>query len=643
MLLYRYSICSRAGRAHLAQHGQHGQHASTVSLRPYQLECIDTCISKLQDGIKRQAVSLPVGSGKTVLFASLIPRIPGPQKALVLAHREELLDQAYHQCRAVNPHLKVSMDKGAVRADLDADVVVASVHTLGRSHATDPVSPRLALYKPELFKAIIIDEAHHATADVYQRILSYFSASNPGIFVWGCSATLRRHDGVSLGSVFDEIVYHKDIGEMIDAGFLCNIKMQAVATEQQWLKDVSSLTSAADPDYDANQLSHAVNTAARNEIIVQTYKQVVVPDGRRACLVFAADVAHATSLVDRFRSHGVDARCVHAATKPYDRALVIADFRASRIPVLVNCGILTEGTDVPCVDSILLARPTRSAGLLLQMLGRGLRLHPSKTDCLVLDFVDSTNSGTLLGSTAPTLLGLPADFDLQDLDIASAARRLRPVWDAKPGILEVAKSISDAEALFNRWLAQRDGAPVVDVSLTAWTNPFSAGHDGEDTAALRGVSRNAWVRVGPHKLVLNVSTRGQVVVQGRPHEDADPRVDVRPRLVYDVARKHKIAGAHVWSTDHVCTADLLSAAIRAADTYVGKNFPGMHTHLLRYAAWRNMPATEKQVLYLGKHARSGGALSGLDVASVTRGRAADLITKLLNGARGSIKGARVKK
>lgn len=190
---------------------------SIHSLRPYQKQCIDVCINELNRGVKRQVVSLPVGSGKTVLMAALINQIPAPhaqaKKTLILAHRQELLTQAFKQIQKLNPDLRVELECSDQQANVsDADVIVASIQSLGTKNST-----RIAKYVPSLFKSIMIDEAHHAAAATYTRILHHFGALEPSshLFLWGCSATVMRHDGLKLGDIFDEIVYHYEMKKMI--------------------------------------------------------------------------------------------------------------------------------------------------------------------------------------------------------------------------------------------------------------------------------------------------------------------------------------------------------------------------------------------------------------------------------------------
>ncbi|CAG8576031.1 10859_t:CDS:2, partial [Racocetra persica] len=226
-------------------------------LRPYQRECIEKCLYKfLKEKINRQIVSLPVGSGKTVIFSNLIRRIPSPmqgaEKILVLAHREELLDQAYRQIKKYS-NLSAEIDQGKRTATGNTDVIIGSVQTLGKTG-----SSRIEKYDPSHFKAIIIDEAHHAAASTYRKILEYFGAhtKNTHIFVWGCSATVRRYDGLALDGIFDEITYHKDFLEMI---------------EEKWTGTDLSRVKSNTIDFIPTILSQLINVKNRNEIIVRTY------------------------------------------------------------------------------------------------------------------------------------------------------------------------------------------------------------------------------------------------------------------------------------------------------------------------------------------------------------------------------------
>ena len=385
-------------------------------LRDYQAACIRASLACFESGVRRQAVSLPVGAGKTVVFSSLIAQLPPPSpqatKVLVLAHRIELLQQAVHQLRAANPGLRVALLTSLKRASGDdADVIVASVPALGRDG-----SKRLEQLDPDDFKCIVIDEAHHVASATYQRILRHFGADTAAarVRVWGCSATLQRHDGLSLQGAFDVISFQRTIVDLWAAGHLCRPRAVQVRTQV----DVSGVASARG-DFVAASLARVLNTPARTAAVVAAWQRWAGPD-RRATLVFAADVSHAVALQTAFVAAGVAARVVDGSTHSDERADTVALFRSGGLPVLVNCNVFTEGTDIPNIDCIVLARPTRSAVLYQQMVGRGLRLHAGKTDCLLIDVVDNVGRNSIV--TAPTLLGLAFDFNANGISLS-----VRPV------------------------------------------------------------------------------------------------------------------------------------------------------------------------------------------------------------------------
>ncbi|KAJ3362843.1 hypothetical protein GGF32_005244 [Allomyces javanicus] len=386
------------------------------TLRPYQNECIEKSLEALAEGVTRQAVSLPVGAGKTVVFSNLITRVPNPtpraKRTLVLAHRKELLDQATNQIARAAPGLVILKEGGGVKKEPaveTGDVIVASVAALGKTGTT-----RLLKYDPADFKLIIIDEAHHAAATTYLRILEHFGLRDPEkpshILLWGCSATLHRMDGLSLGTVFDKITYQRGFLEMIKEGYLCDFLLQIIETTT----DLGHVKSSQG-DYAVGELSRTVNQTSRNDLIVRSWLQVSSYDRttdqatkRRSTLVFATDIEHVEGLADAFCKTGAEAHALHSKISPELRDSLIQRFRRGEFPVLINCGILTEGTDIPNIDCIILARPTRSSVLYQQMLGRGLRLHSDKTECLVIDVVDQNTKADLV--TAPSLLGLNPHF-----------------------------------------------------------------------------------------------------------------------------------------------------------------------------------------------------------------------------------------
>ncbi|CCF58084.1 hypothetical protein KAFR_0D04360 [Kazachstania africana CBS 2517] len=383
---------------------------STLALRDYQQDAINSCIQSIKNGTTRIGVSLATGGGKTVIFSNLIQQLKEASnkpdyKALVLVHRRELALQASGTIQKFFPQARVQLEMGKFHCSIEeSDIVIASIQSLVR---------RLDKYKNNNIDLIIVDEAHHAVANSYIKILSHFGANTAGskIPVIGFSATFERADNKALSTVIDEIVYHRGILKMIDEKWLCEGKFTTVNVDVD-LSKVETLSSNV--DFKLDSLSKVMNTEEVNKIVLKSYLHKREKDNLRSTLLFAVDIAHVKSLHDVFIKNGVKAEYVTSDTKEHHRDAIIQEFREGKIEVLMNCGIFTEGTDMPNIDCLLLCRPTKSRSLMVQMIGRGLRLHHSKAYCHIIDFVGASNVGII---SIPTLTGI-TNFE-GDLDDAT--------------------------------------------------------------------------------------------------------------------------------------------------------------------------------------------------------------------------------
>ena len=383
-----------------------------IVLRPYQTEALEAVLSSEAKGISKQLIVLPTGSGKTVIFSHLPMIRKESTPMLVIAHRAELLHQAKNKIQQMNPNLIVEIEQAQNIAG-KVDVVVASVPTMGRAN-----SDRIEKFSKDYFKTIIIDEAHHAAAPTYRRIVDYFQ---PNLLL-GVTATPQRSDSTRLIDVFQEIVYYKTIEDLIKQGWLTRLVGYRIKTET----DLTEI-EVSDGDFVQSQLQDAVNNPKRNASIVAAYQEICK---ERKTLVFAAGVQHAKDLALSFTKNSIVTEVILGETPDEERSTILQKFRNNEIKVLINVGVLTEGFDEPSVQAIILARPTKSTLLYTQVVGRGTRLDEGKENCLIIDISDTTKGKKPIG--LPTLLGLPPDFDLNGQDLVDIAEEYKSLEYLSP-------------------------------------------------------------------------------------------------------------------------------------------------------------------------------------------------------------------
>jgi ATP-dependent helicase IRC3 len=423
----------------------------------------------------------------------------------------------------------------------------------------------------------------------------------------GVSATFSRFDGLRLGAAIDEIVYHKDYVDMIGEKWLSDVLFTTVESTA----DISNVKSAANGDFQPGELSRAVNTDQINEITVRSW--LARAAGRKSTLAFCVDLSHVFGLTRAFRQHGIDARFVTGDTSKRDRSERLNAFKRGEFPVLVNCGVFTEGTDIPNIDCVVLARPTRSRNLLVQMIGRGMRLHPGKTNCHIIDMVSSLATGIV---TTPTLFGLDPSQLVKEVSV-DAMKSLKDRREAEKvredvGV-EVNPALSDA----------KDGRNVTFVEYDSVMDLIS---DTSGEKHIRSISRNAWVQVGPHKYILS-GPEGTFIRL----EKAERETEDQPEFVaWEVRALPKgISKSPFAAPRQLLQAATLADAVHGADKYASEKYP--HMLISRYMRWRSGPPTDGQLKFLNK---LRGQDEKLGVIDITKGKAADMITKVRHGARG---------
>jgi superfamily II DNA or RNA helicase len=363
----------------------------SIALRDYQSDAREAVIDAWRkEKVTRPLVQLPTGTGKTVVFASLARELQA--KTLIIAHRDELLRQAQDKVNMVWPEAKTGIVKASENDFKGKNVVIASIQTLSREK-------RLKQVAGQDFDLCIIDEAHHSCSRTYRDTISYlgFMDDDPKRLLLGVTATTKRLDKMGLRNVFQKIVYESSLRTMVKAGYLSDIRGFRTNTGV----DLTTVKTSKG-DFVEVELSVLVNTPERNERVVESYVEHAI--GRKA-LCFTAGVQHAHDLSHVFNTHGIAAMAISGKTSDNERKEILRAFSAGEIQVLCNCNLLTEGYDEPSIDCILLARPTKSATLYTQMVGRGTRKYPGKSDCVVIDFTDRGHDICAL----PSLLGLSVD------------------------------------------------------------------------------------------------------------------------------------------------------------------------------------------------------------------------------------------
>ena len=559
-----------------------------MQLRGYQRECLEAIRAAYLAGIRRQLFSTPTGSGKAVMLAHVpdyVPALP----LLVLAHQIELVNQLTGTLTSVHPELTIGIERADQYAPESADIVVASVPTLGRSrvcaecrdHGKSPLCPQCGgsgrflkrltdRWSRDYFKCVIIDECHHSSCTTYTDILKYF---NTDIAI-GCTATPYRTDGIPLANVFDAVVYSRTIPDLTELGeqsadgpYLA--RMRAV---RAYTKTSLATVKTKKGEFDQADLAHTVNNDPRNSIICSAIEDhcAGIPElklaPRQSILVFAVNQAHAETLTQQLQDRGHDAAVVIERTKPSDRRERVAAFKEGRLRMLVGVNCFLEGWDAPRADCAVLARPIKSPVTYCQAIGRITRPFPGKDCGLVIDVVDICGTHQLM--TAATAFGI-RDMDLLGADCIEGAKRVKQIVESGVG-LEGIKTLDEAEeraelveavVLGTTYVkTHREAVEVFNASLTP---PEVMEH-----------SDFAWMAMGATSYVLSID-KGKMA-----------------RLFADLRGEWTV----LTDTTQVALGVHPHPPFRAADQLVRREMPPEQRMFKKLAArWRSQPPTDKQM------------------------------------------------
>jgi len=392
-----------------------------LRLRGYQRDVLDRIEGELYgDDSQRFACVLPTGAGKTVVFSWLArfwneqwhARVGYPYRTLpdtvcILVDRDELVDQTLDKLHQVAPHLTMGVVK-AERNELDSHIIVASVQTLRRDR-------RLAQMPP--VGLVIVDECDLAAAPGYIKVLERLGCFEPrGTKAIGFTATLSRQSG-NLADVWEKVPEgcRYDILDMIRDGWLVDVSGRRVTVDGLTFDKVQLRGG----DYAAGSLSEALTSSDAMRVTADAYMEYAAD---RSGIVFTPNVESAFTFRDEFRERGLSSEVIHGAMPKDERRDLMRDARSGDVQVVVNCMVMTRGTDVPIASCAVIARPTLSPSLYVQMVGRVLRPYPGrvggstelartpKKDALVLDLAGASEAhrlATLADLTSRRILSIP--------------------------------------------------------------------------------------------------------------------------------------------------------------------------------------------------------------------------------------------
>lgn len=339
-----------------------------ITPRPYQIEALSGIKSQLEMNDSTLLV-MATGLGKTIVFAHLVGEYMQLGRVMVLAHREELLAQAWRHLKRITgcePDTEMGEYRANAYGAFRSRIVVGTIQSQVAGMAG---KGRMTKFNPDEFSLLIIDEAHHSAARSYRRVIDYYR-QNPRLKILGVTATPDRADEKALGPIFDSVAYEFDIRDGIEDAWLVPISQQSVYVQGL---DYSSVRTTAG-DLNGADLARVLEF---EETLHRIASPTIELCGDRKTLIFAASLAQAERLTEILNRHKPgSARWVHCGTPKETRRALFPEYAAGEFQYLVNVGVATEGFDEPGIEVVVMARPTKSRSLYAQMVGRGTRVLP---------------------------------------------------------------------------------------------------------------------------------------------------------------------------------------------------------------------------------------------------------------------------
>lgn len=386
-------------------------------IRPNQHTLIDAVIESLNTHQSVLAVA-PTGAGKTICLSKIIERLDLP-RTLILAHRDVLTEQ--NSAKFLDWTEYDALDVGFLNSqskNIKQKITFGMIKTV--------YNYRKKLITDDAVDLIVIDEAHHSAAKTYRVVIETFQKLNPKVKIVGLTATPQRADEAKL-EVFEHLAHQISYGELITSGFLVKpIAKQLVTAATKTLKQQTKIKHSQ-TFYD--QIYSEELKPCLDECVKQWQEHAAT----RKTIIFAPSIEIAEKLTPLFTAKNITCTVIHSKMKPVERESILQNFTTQKTQILINVAILTEGFDDPSVDCIVLMRHASHHSVVLQMIGRGMRLAEGKTDCLILDF----------GVSVSKMGGLDHAFDLNDgkkLSDKVAVKKIKElkntkaIWDGREAV-----------------------------------------------------------------------------------------------------------------------------------------------------------------------------------------------------------------